>query len=89
MHARNRTILAGATALAAALTLAACGGGSDTGGATGDAGDDIAVAAGDDSCDVAKADLDAGTHRFTVTNGGSKVTEFYVYADGDRVMGEV
>jgi iron uptake system component EfeO len=89
MHAPNRTILAGATALAAALTLAACGGGSDTGGATGDAGDDIAVAAGDDSCDVAKADLDAGTHRFTVTNGGSKVTEFYVYADGDRVMGEV
>jgi iron uptake system component EfeO len=89
MHARNRTILAGATALAAALTLAACGGGSDTGSATGDAGDDIAVAAGDDSCDVAKADLDAGTHRFTVTNGGSKVTEFYVYADGDRVMGEV
>jgi iron uptake system component EfeO len=28
-------------------------------------------------------------HQFTVTNSGSKVTEFYVYADGDRVMGEV
>ena len=24
-----------------------------------------------------------------MTNGGSKVTEFYVYAEGDRVMGEV
>jgi iron uptake system component EfeO len=28
-------------------------------------------------------------HQFTVTNSGSKITEFYVYAEGDRVMGEV
>ncbi len=33
--------------------------------------------------------MTSGTSTFTVTNGGSKVTEFYVYADGDRVMGEV
>ena len=26
---------------------------------------------------------------FTVTNSGSKVNEFYVYAEGDRIMGEV
>ena len=26
---------------------------------------------------------------FTVSNKGTKVTEFYVYAAGDRVMGEV
>jgi iron uptake system component EfeO len=48
-----------------------------------------AVAAGDDTCEVATAELAAGTHRFSVTNGGSKVTEFYVYAEGDRVMAEV
>ena len=47
------------------------------------------MAAADDSCDVATTELDAGVHQFTVTNSGSKVTEFYVYADGDRVMGEV
>jgi iron uptake system component EfeO len=78
------------TSLAAALTLAACGGAADSGSAGGgEAGDDIAVAATDDACDVAAAELAAGTHRFTVTNVGSKVTEFYVYAEGDRVMAEV
>jgi iron uptake system component EfeO len=86
---RNRPVVLGLTGVAA-LALAACGGGSGAGSSASDnAGDDITVAAGDDSCAVAKADLDAGTHRFTVTNSGSKVTEFYVYADGDRVMGEV
>ena len=86
---RNRPVVLGLTGVAA-LALAACGGGSGAGSSASDnAGDDITVAASDDSCAVAKADLDAGTHRFTVTNSGSKVTEFYVYADGDRVMGEV
>ena len=49
----------------------------------------IAVNASDTACEVAKSNLDAGTHVFVVSNGGSKVTEFYVYAEGDRVMGEV
>ena len=31
----------------------------------------------------------AGTVEFTVTNTGTKVNEFYVYAEGDRIMGEV
>jgi iron uptake system component EfeO len=89
ISARRRTP-AVLTSLAAALTLAACGGSSGTeatGG--GEASDDIAVAASDEACDVAAAELEAGTHRFTVTNAGSKVTEFYVYAEGDRVMAEV
>jgi iron uptake system component EfeO len=38
---------------------------------------------------VAAGQLAAGVHQFTVTNSGSKVNEFYLYADGDRVMGEV
>jgi iron uptake system component EfeO len=49
----------------------------------------IAVAASDTDCKVASTQLPAGTSTFTITNGGSKVTEFYVYAAGDRVMGEV
>jgi iron uptake system component EfeO len=68
--------------------LAACGGGKagDTpAGATGP----ITVKATDTSCEVARSTLDAGTHVFAVTNSGAKVTEFYVYAAGDRVMGEV
>jgi iron uptake system component EfeO len=84
--ARKRLSLAGLAGVTA-LTLAACGGGTTSGKA--DAGDDIAVQAGDAACDVATTELPAGVHQFTVTNTGSKVTEFYVYADGDRVMGEV
>ena len=52
-------------------------------------GDKIAVTATDTECTVAKTDLPAGAHTFSVTNKGSKVTEFYLYADGDRIMGEV
>lgn len=53
------------------------------------AGGPIAVAADDTECKVATTEVAAGTSTFTITNGGSKVTEFYVYAAGDRVMGEV
>ena len=83
---RTPLVAAGAAALA---LLAACGGGSDAAGSGGEASDDITVAAGDTSCDVATTELDAGTHQFTVTNTGSSTTEFYVYAEGDRIMGEV
>jgi iron uptake system component EfeO len=86
--ARKRLSLVGLTGLTA-LTLAACGGSDSSSGDSGDPGDAIAVTAADDSCEVASAELPAGVHQFTVTNSGSKVTEFYVYADGDRVMGEV
>lgn len=89
ISARRRTpaVLA---SLTAALTLAACGGSADPApGGGAEPAEDIAVAAGDETCDVATAELAAGTHRFTVTNSGSKVTEFYVYAEGDRVMAEV
>jgi iron uptake system component EfeO len=75
-------------ALGAVVFLAACG---DSGAPaqSGAAGGPIAVQASDDSCQVARSSADAGTSVFTVRNGGSKVTEFYVYAAGDRVMGEV
>nr|WP_245563445.1 iron uptake system protein EfeO [Longispora albida] len=49
----------------------------------------IAIAATDTECKVAKLDLAAGTHTFAVKNAGKKVTEFYVFATGDRVVGEV
>src|SRR4030095_4016383 len=49
----------------------------------------IPVTATDTECKVARSEAQAGTVTFTVTNDGNKVTEFYVYARGDRVMGEV
>ena len=49
----------------------------------------IAVTAADDACDVAAQEAAAGTITFAINNTGSKVTEFYLYGTGDRIMGEV
>ncbi|HEX7746904.1 MAG TPA: iron uptake system protein EfeO [Micromonosporaceae bacterium] len=75
-------------ALGGLVVAGAVGCGTDTG-KTAAADDSIKVTAGDTACQVSRTDLEAGTHTFEVTNSGGKVTEFYVYAAGDRVMGEV
>jgi iron uptake system component EfeO len=74
---------------AAAAALAAC---TSTAPSTGDAagsGGPIAVTAGDDSCEVAAAEAPAGNITFSIRNTGTKITEFYLYGTGDRIMGEV
>ena len=53
------------------------------------AGGDIIVKASDSDCTISATKFDAGPATFKVTNTGSKVTEFYVYAGGDRIVGEV
>ncbi|MEW9529414.1 iron uptake system protein EfeO [Microbispora sp. NPDC049125] len=90
---RRTPIVVSALALAGITGLAACSpddtaGSGGTAAAAGRPGK-ITVAASDTACTVAKSELAAGTSTFTITNSGSKVTEFYVYAAGDRVMGEV
>ncbi|MGH3804271.1 MAG: iron uptake system protein EfeO [Pseudonocardiaceae bacterium] len=80
--------MSSATALAAAVAtaglLSACAMKSDS-----ESQGVIAVAADDSSCDVERNQSGAGNVTFNVDNKGSKVTEFYVYAKGDRIMGEV
>ena len=49
----------------------------------------ITVKASDTSCEVSQSSASTGPSTFTITNGGSKVTEFYVYAAADRIMGEM
>jgi iron uptake system component EfeO len=71
----------------AALTLGACASDPSESGST--ASGDLTVAASDSKCSVSASKLEAGPSTFKVTNKGSKVTEFYVYAEGDRIMGEV
>jgi iron uptake system component EfeO len=79
-----RLALIGAVTLLPLATLTACGGSED------DAADGpITVKASDTSCQVARGSSKAGNVTFEVTNTGSKVTEFYLYAPGDRIMGEV
>jgi iron uptake system component EfeO len=87
MSLRDRPIARLLPVLALAVLTAACGGDDEAGGSA--AVGTIPVAASDDACEVEVSELEAGTHEFAVTNGGSKVTEFYVYAAGDRVMAEV
>ncbi|MGC4755836.1 iron uptake system protein EfeO [Micromonospora trifolii] len=79
-------------ALAAAGVLATAGLAACSDSDKGDpaaSGGPIVVKASDTACEVDSTDLGAGTATFKITNSGAKVTEFYVYADGDRVMGEV
>jgi iron uptake system component EfeO len=81
-----RHSLTGLAALAAVAAGSACTSteDSDSGGSG-----TIAVTASDDSCELSDTDLDAGLNTFEVSNEGSQVTEFYVYAEGDRIMQEV
>ncbi|GAA1962785.1 iron uptake system protein EfeO [Amycolatopsis minnesotensis] len=74
-------VLAGVGLLAA---VAACDGQKQDA-----AGGPIAVEAADDACKVAATTADAGNVTFEITNKGTKITEFYLYAEGDRIMGEV
>ncbi|MFI6516427.1 iron uptake system protein EfeO [Spirillospora sp. NPDC050679] len=84
MRAVPLLALTGVAALSTSL-LAACGG--DEGGAA-DAGGGTAITAGDDKCELTKKDFPAGVAQFKVTNTGSKVTEVYVYAPGDKIVTE-
>lgn len=49
----------------------------------------IGVISTDSSCDVDSTQATTGDVEFSVTNNGSAVTEFYVYAGDNRVLGEV
>ncbi|MFF0345895.1 iron uptake system protein EfeO [Kribbella sp. NPDC004875] len=82
--ARKASILGVVLGLAA---LTACA--KDEPAAKDDGTGPVSVKASDSGCDLSRRDVKSGTSTFSVSNGGSKVTEFYVYADGDRVMGEV
>ncbi|WP_422750344.1 iron uptake system protein EfeO [Micromonospora sp. WMMD1219] len=82
----TRLVAPAAAGLLAVAGLAGCGGGDD---ADASNGGPIAVKATDTVCEVGDTEIDAGQVTFKVTNTGSKVNEFYVYAAGDRVMGEV
>jgi len=62
---------------------------SKTSGASGNAPADITVTASDTECKLSGTTATTGPSTFVITNNGTKVTEFYVYGEGERVMGEV
>jgi iron uptake system component EfeO len=75
--------------LAVSLLLAGLAACSSDSGPGSDSSSSVDVTATDDGCELSKTNLTAGTTTFTVTNNGSKVTEFYVYSAGDNIEGEV
>jgi iron uptake system component EfeO len=77
---------AGLAVLAAAGALAGCA--STAASSSAAAGGAITVNAADTACEVGAKDAPAGTISFAITNTGTKVTEFYLYGAGDRIMGE-
>jgi iron uptake system component EfeO len=84
-----------AAALVAAVSLpalAACTDNSSSAADGADAGDGrtITVVSDDDSCELSADEAPSGNLVYKVRNEGSKVTEFYLYAeDGLRIVGEV
>jgi iron uptake system component EfeO len=74
---------------AAAAALAACTSTAPPAEDAAGGGGPIAVTASDDSCEVAAAEALAGNITFSIRNTGTKITEFYLYGSGDRIMGEV
>jgi iron uptake system component EfeO len=66
--------------------VAGCGGG---GAVAAPVTGDIGITATDTSCTASQPQATAGTITFEVANQGSKVTEFYLLGDGDKVVGEV
>lgn len=73
----------GAPLALAGLVLVGCGQSASEG-----PGSDISVKATDTTCELSATTAPVGPVTFTVTNSGTKVTEFYVY-EGERVVSEV
>lgn len=86
-HRMKSTAVAAIVVTSAALFLAACGSGDDSGaGASGSK--QVQVKLTDAGCEPATMKLNAGSTEFKVTNGGtSRVTEFEVLS-GSRILGE-
>jgi len=85
------TPLATATAVLAALALTSCQAKEESKPADQGKGApaEITVTASDSACELSGNEGATGANTFVITNNGNKVTEFYVYGEGERVMGEV
>ncbi|MFF7698521.1 iron uptake system protein EfeO [Streptomyces lydicus] len=85
MRALRSSAVAAVAAVAAVTAVAGCAAKNDgKGGGKGT----VEVTATDSSCELSTKEFPAGHVRFAVQNKGSKVTEVYVYAPGDRIVTE-
>jgi iron uptake system component EfeO len=80
--------LLGLAAASAGLVIGLTACGKDEAPGASGTGGEVTVAASDTACALAKTELTAGVNKFTITNSGGKITEFYVF-QGDKALGEV
>ncbi|MFI0778956.1 iron uptake system protein EfeO [Streptomyces sp. NPDC021212] len=83
MRAARATVVATISAVTALTAVSGCAEKSDAKGS-----DAVQVTASDSACKVSKTSFPAGHVKLAVENKGSKVTEVYVYAPGDRIVTE-
>ena len=77
----------GSLVAASVVAVAALAGCTSDGGGEGTV---IEVSSTDDACELSAATAPPGPVTFAVTNDGTRITEFYLYAaDGTEVVGEV
>jgi iron uptake system component EfeO len=88
---RHRPALVTAALAASTLALAGCGSGGAASAPGSQAGGPgvVEVAADDGQCQPAVDSAPSGRTTFALHNSGTRVTEMYIYAAGDRVLGEV
>nr|WP_246224600.1 iron uptake system protein EfeO [Mycolicibacterium anyangense] len=80
---------AAAAAILAGVSLAGCTAKETKSADPGSKAEQITVDASDTACTLSGTTAKTGPSTFVITNNGTKVTEFYVYGEGERVMGEV
>lgn len=86
MRAHRSSVVAALAAVTAVTAVAGCAAKND--GKEGGGKGAIEVTATDSNCELSAKEFPAGHVRFAVQNKGSKVTEVYVYAAGDRIVTE-
>ncbi len=78
-----------ALAFLTAISLAGCAQSEKTPAVgSGTAASEITVEASDTGCTLSATQTQTGPHTFVITNTGTKVTEFYVYGQGQQVLAE-
>ncbi|KUJ37219.1 peptidase M75 [Streptomyces albus subsp. albus] len=83
MRALRSSVVTAVTAAAALTAVTGCAEKSD-----GKGSDAVKITASDDACEVSTKSFPAGHVNFSIQNKGSKVTEVYLYAPGDRIVTE-
>ncbi|MET8180735.1 iron uptake system protein EfeO [Streptomyces sp. NPDC005336] len=83
MRAARTSVVAAISALTTITAVAGCAEKSDA-----KDSDAVQVTASDNKCEISKTSFPAGHVKLAVENKGSKTTEVYVYAAGDRIVTE-